>query len=75
MKTRNTYRNGKPKALVHQNCDSCQAVIVNGILCHESGCPDAWADRVRSCRWCGEEFLPEAKHQTYCCESCRQADN
>lgn len=54
-------------------CDSCEAVRINGILCHETGCPDAWKGYKKECKWCGSEFLPEEKHQTCCCEDCAEA--
>jgi len=51
-------------------CDSCEAVRINGVLCHERGCPDAWRDQTRECRECGCDFVPEDRHQVYCSESC-----
>jgi len=26
-------------------CDSCQAAVINGIFCHETGCPGAARER------------------------------
>ncbi len=52
------------------NCQSCDAVHINGILCHEHNCPDAWRDTVRSCKWCGREFIPEAPWRECCSGSC-----
>jgi len=54
-------------------CASCQALTINGLLCHEMGCPDAWLDYVRECKWCGQEFRPEERGQTCCSEECGQA--
>ena len=51
-------------------CDSCNALTINGVYCHERGCPDAWKDYKRTCKWCGSEFLPEYKIQEYCSQSC-----
>jgi hypothetical protein len=51
-------------------CDSCQLVNINGIPCHEIGCPDAWKDEVRECNECGCDFTPQFKTQDFCDESC-----
>lgn len=51
-------------------CQSCEALTINGILCHESGCPDAWKDKKYKCKECGCEFEPEEKGQEYCSEHC-----
>ncbi len=51
-------------------CDSCEALTINGIYCHKHGCPDAWKDYPRECKWCGTEFIPEHKNQLYCGDSC-----
>ena len=55
-------------------CHSCDAVYarwgkIEGIV-HETGCPDAWKDEVRSCLGCGCEFKPEEKGQEFCGEDC-----
>ena len=54
-------------------CDGCMVSTVNGVRCHEHGCPDAWRDEVRSCLWCGREFTPDAREQWYCDEECSQS--
>jgi hypothetical protein len=51
-------------------CPSCQILYINGLRCHETGCPDAWKDELRSCKWCGAEFKPENEHQECCSHSC-----
>jgi len=51
-------------------CESCQAIMINHVLCHESGCPDAWKDKKQNCKWCGSEFTPEEKGQRFCSDSC-----
>jgi hypothetical protein len=51
-------------------CDSCQAVKINGVLCHEAGCPDKWKNTVRECKWCGNEFTPEDRQQAFCNSEC-----
>lgn len=54
-------------------CDSCEVLSINGANCHETGCPDAWRDETRECKWCGSEFTPETRDQTCCEESCADA--
>jgi hypothetical protein len=54
-------------------CQSCQAVRINGRLCHEQGCPDAWKDYKVECKWCGKKFIPKDKYQICCSKSCFQS--
>ena len=51
-------------------CEQCEVLNINGINCHERGCPDAWKDYDRDCKWCGSEFIPEDQDQEFCCEDC-----
>jgi hypothetical protein len=50
--------------------NSCEVLNINGINCHESGCPDAWKDYKKECAWCGQEFTPENDWQKCCSEDC-----
>lgn len=54
-------------------CTQCEALRVNGVLCHENGCPEAWRDYTRECRECGTTFKPEEKHQVFCSPCCNAA--
>ena len=54
-------------------CDQCEVLYINGIKTHEIGCPEAWKDYTRECKWCGSEFTPEEKYQDCCCEDCAEA--
>ncbi len=54
-------------------CHSCDVLYINGVKCHEQGCPEAWKDKVRECKWCGGEFHPEERDQFFCDESCNEA--
>lgn len=54
-------------------CDSCQVVMINGHRCHETGCPDAWKDARRECKWCGASFRPDGSNQRFCEQSCAEA--
>ena len=51
-------------------CNQCEILNINGVNCHEIGCPDAWKDYQVECAWCGQEFKPEYDGQTLCDESC-----
>jgi hypothetical protein len=48
-------------------------LVINGVICHEHGCPDAWKDYTRTCKWCGTEFKPEDRHQRFCDEDCARS--
>ncbi len=54
-------------------CDSCDIISINGVNCHEIGCPDAWKDYKRECAWCGKEFKPKEEQQKCCTESCAKS--
>jgi len=54
-------------------CNSCDVLYVNGVKCHEYGCPDSWIDEIRDCKWCGSSFKPEHKEQTCCDSDCENA--
>ena len=53
-----------------KRCPSCEVLYINGVRCHETGCPDAWRDEVRECKWCGTEFKPEDREQQFCDDGC-----
>lgn len=57
------------------SCKSCNVVMINGVKCHEIGCPDAWKDQKVKCDWCGQEFKPEIKWQAFCSEDCAESFN
>ena len=54
-------------------CNDCEVVYINGVRCHEAGCPIAWVDHLRVCEWCGSEFMPEERYQQCCDEDCTKA--
>lgn len=54
-------------------CTQCEALMINGIYCHEHGCPIAWKDYKRECKWCGYEFTPESEYQTCCSYDCNES--
>ena len=51
-------------------CDQCNLMMINKVLCHETGCPDSWKFIKRSCKWCGQEFEPQDIAQDHCEMSC-----
>ena len=54
-------------------CDQCEAVMVNGVRCHETGCPDAWVDYGAECQFCGCDFKPDERYQIVCSQDCAEA--
>jgi len=63
---RETYRNGDEITLQANGCDGCSPAMVNGTLCHETGCPESWRDYARECFECGCDFVPESRYQRNC---------
>jgi len=55
------------------NCNSCDAIHINGLLCHEHGCPDSYKDAMVSCAWCGTMFKPEKDGDDLCSTDCAEA--
>lgn len=60
------YLNGDEVQLVGRRCDSCDPARIQGVLCHEAGCPQAWRDESIECGQCGEEFYPAERGLNYC---------
>jgi hypothetical protein len=56
-------------------CSQCEALMINGVYCHETGCPEAWRDERRECGWCGQVFRPEIHHAICCDDSCYRSLN
>ena len=52
-------------------CDQCQQLTINGVVCHEHGCPNAWEGVPVPCWSCGFDFVPEEKAHTHVyCPDC-----
>jgi hypothetical protein len=49
------------------NCSSCELLTINGVVCHETGCPDSHLFTTRDCLWCGQQFTPDSPSD-YCCD-------
>lgn len=62
---RTNYLNGDEITLPG-GCNGCSPVAIDGILCHERGCPDAWRDHPAECRECDCEFMPESRWDSVC---------
>ena len=58
---------------VKGSCNQCEIMYINGVRCHETGCPAAWEDETRDCEWCGSEFVPAERYQVCCDESCAES--
>ena len=66
------YNNGDDINLQACGCDGCNPSMINGHLCHEPSCPDAWRDYIRECEWCGSDFEPQTYDQVYCSDDCAE---
>jgi hypothetical protein len=55
------------------NCDSCELIRINGVVCHEIGCPDKWKSETRECFECGFDFTPLTRWQSIC-PDCQRED-
>jgi len=71
---RTNYRNGDEITL-QCGCNSCSPSRINGTLCHEAGCPDAWRDYSIYCRECGGDFLREERGQRTCTHCFEESSN
>jgi hypothetical protein len=54
-------------------CPSCVLVAINGVLCHEMGCPDSHLFKFYECHECGQPFAPEYRGQQFCDSDCHAA--
>lgn len=52
-------------------CSQCEVLAINGIVCHETGCPVSWKDYKLECFECGLEFEREEEYDTVCI-SCQE---
>lgn len=54
-------------------CSGCELSRIQGVICHETGCPEAWRSELRDCPNCGSEFIPESRWQRFCDDDCGQS--
>ncbi len=47
-------------------CDQCQLLRINGVVCHEIGCPKAYKGTYYTCSGCGGEFKKKNARQVRC---------
>lgn len=59
----------EPKT-IRVRCTACAIMVINGVACHETGCPEAWKDSRPECPWCGQTFRPAERWQRFCCDDC-----
>jgi hypothetical protein len=69
---RDHYRNGDEISLRECGCDGCSPAVINGVLCHEAGCPESWRDYTKECCECGCEFYADVRWQSIC-DDCANA--
>lgn len=72
---RTHYRNGQDIGLTHNGCDGCKPATINGRMCHETGCPDAWKDSAVDCHDCGCGFRPQERFQRICDDCANPLDD
>jgi hypothetical protein len=53
-------------------CNSCEVLNINGVNCHETGCPESYKTP-KDCSWCGHSFIPESRFQSTCSPECFEA--
>ena len=41
------------------SCPNCDAKRINGLICHEHGCPTPYIGKTLECANCGTKFKPE----------------
>jgi len=51
----------------------CEKLVINGVLTHEIGCPEAYKDYEIECSWCGTKFKPTERGQDCCSDECAEA--
>lgn len=54
------------------HCDSCEAIMILGVYCHETGCPAEARRRMHTCRECDEPLEQDGRLTWYCpsCDTC-----
>lgn len=51
-------------------CSQCEMLVINGVACHETGCPLYWQGTTAPCKWCGTPFRMEEMGQSFCDDDC-----
>lgn len=71
---RTHYKNGDELDRSNGGCDQCEAAMINGVFCHETGCPNSWKDQAKACFECGCDFYPTSRFERVC-EDCTRSMN
>ena len=56
----------RPRRTIRPKCDQCQILVINNVVCHETGCPNSWKGTARKCRSCGDDFKVKSARQQRC---------
>lgn len=70
---RTHYLNGDEIGLQHTGCDGCSPSMIQGVLCHETGCPYAWKDDEESIAAWLEELDAQHKREEHEEQRAREA--
>jgi hypothetical protein len=54
-----------PKSFI-TGCPQCEALMINGLFCHEHGCPQLRVDAGRTCPECGT-LCADRSEAVACC--------
>jgi len=53
-------------------CNQCEAMMINGVFCHETGCPNSPLGCKRKCMNCLVDFIVQDKeHTDFCSDDCK----
>jgi hypothetical protein len=69
QRPRSRYCNGDSIDLLC-GCNSCSPSRVDGVICHEAGCPDAWKDNPKECSNCDRNYYAERRGLFGMCPRC-----
>lgn len=72
MKTIRCSTSETGKRIYRPVCDQCQVLVINGVVCHEIGCPDGWKGKWVECKECGTDFKMRRQGQRHCSRSCER---
>lgn len=65
---------------VHPSCPNCEVLCINGVACHETGCPTRHVNPATdepyqtSCSWCGSMCpMTAPTGRSFCDDDCRES--
>ena len=57
-----------------RQCHQCAAAMINGVYCHEIGCPESGKQAFRDCKWCGAKLEgPKKRNRGFCNNDCEKS--